>query len=236
MVGVAIGGEHHDETVPLSEILGEGEARSVALPTFTLSRRGYEPSQVDAYLREVLADLDDTKAQLEALRPKVADLEGEIDRHEALPAFAQLGEHIGALLNAAADEGDLIRRRAEEDAVATLARANAEGDVLRRTAADRLADADLQAADIVAGAEERRRAAAADAETMRFQAAQEVMRVRSQRDLGIVAIEELSRVLAKVADEARHEGPPGHADDLIDLDVEPSDGPPASPFHPRGVL
>lgn len=208
---------HDDGTIPLSELLGDQGGAREAVPAFPIARRGYSPPDVDAYVRELLAALDETRNQFqlaardaEAMWQRLSEVQEENDRHKAQPAFEGLGDHIDTLLTRAAEEADAIRARAEAEAASTAERAAREAEALRRAASEQLADAERQAAAI-------RSTAQTEAEEMRRAAGLEVTKILAQRDLGIAAIEELSEVLAKVAEEAKGAEP---SEDVADLDAE----------------
>ena len=220
------------EAVPLREIFGEGGIPTDVMPNFAVVIRGYERNQVDGYVAELLTALEETRSRLEdaenrltALSDQAGDLAATVTRHQALPAFADLGDHISAMMATAAEESDTMRRRAEAEAIETVNRAQEQGHAMLRAADERatdvrakaerlqveaqaakqraLEDATREAAALVADGERRRRETLAAAEALMAAATEEVTRIRATRDLGVEALEELSAVLTRVAAESR---------------------------------
>ena len=220
------------DPVPLREIFGEGSISTDVMPNFAVVIRGYERNQVDGYVAELLTALEETRAHLEdaqtrhaALADHAGDLAATVNRHQALPAFADLGDHISTMMATAAEESETMRRRAEEEALDIVNRAQEQGHAILRAADERstdvrakaerlhteglaakqraIDDATREAAALVADGERRRREMLAAAEALMLAATEEVIRIRATRDLGAVALDELSGVLARVAAESR---------------------------------
>ena len=220
------------DAVPLQEIFGEGGIPTDVMPNFAVVIRGYERGQVDGYVAELLTALEETRANLEetqvrlaALSDHAGDLAETVTRHQALPAFADLGDHISTMMATAAEESETMRRRAEAQALDVMNRAQEQSHHMLRAADERATDvrakaerlqaetlaarqrtldeATRQAAAMVADGERRRRETLTAAEALLAAATEEVTRVRATHDLGVVAIEELSAVLTRVAGETR---------------------------------
>ena len=81
------------------------------LPAFQVVRRGYDPTQVDAYLPQLVARLDGAERARAKLQREVASL------REHTPSFEQLGAEAAAVLQEAGRSAELLvekaRRRAE---------------------------------------------------------------------------------------------------------------------------
>jgi DivIVA domain-containing protein len=81
------------------------------MPTFQVVRRGYDPTQVDAYLPQLIARLDGAERARAKLQREVASL------REHTPSFEQLGAEAAAVLQEAGRSAELLvekaRRRAE---------------------------------------------------------------------------------------------------------------------------
>lgn len=206
--------------IPLGELLGEDEMPRDALPVFPMARRGYSPPHVDAYVRDILIALDETRSQLElagrdaqSMWQRLAEIQEENDRHRAMPAFEGLGDHIDTLLTTAAEESDSIRTRAEQEATATVERARQQVEDSLRQAQERLTDAEVRAAAILRDAERQ-------AEGLRREATLQETKILARRDLGIDAIEELSRVLTELASEARPAAATDDDEVVVNLDDE----------------
>jgi DivIVA domain-containing protein len=80
-------------------------------PAFQVVRRGYDPTQVDAYLPELIARLEGAERARAKLQREVASL------REHTPSFEQLGGEAAAVLQEAGRSAELLvekaRRRAE---------------------------------------------------------------------------------------------------------------------------
>jgi len=91
---------------------GSGQRSARDLPAFGVVRRGYDPAQVDAYLPQLVARLEEAeRARVELLR-EVASL-----RRQVPPSFEQLGAEAAVVLQEAGRSGEQLvekaRRRAE---------------------------------------------------------------------------------------------------------------------------
>jgi DivIVA domain-containing protein len=89
-------------------------------------RRGYMREEVDSFLAEV------ARAFRDALESAA--------RAESTPSFEQLGREAGAVLEAARQGGDSLRRRAEEEAEGVRKRARGEADQIRGRAESEASD------------------------------------------------------------------------------------------------
>lgn len=112
---------------------------------FSLVRRGYDPAEVDDFLKEVAAAL--AQAQLGVIPPGAAAA-GATDDQEATAIsdaddFGRLGEEVAAILRQAHESVTTLRHRAEADAALLRQDAEQEAALLREEA-----DTDRQAAAI----------------------------------------------------------------------------------------
>jgi cell division septum initiation protein DivIVA len=91
---------------------GSGQPTAHGLPAFRVVRRGYDPTQVDAYMPQLLARLEEAERARVELQREVASLQ-----QQAPPTFEQLGADAAAVLQEAGRSGeqlvDKARRRAE---------------------------------------------------------------------------------------------------------------------------
>ena len=132
-------------------------------PSFRIVRRGYEPTDVNRHIAELLKETGQHQQRIAELTGKVRELEAARqlaqEQSEQPPTFADFGKRIGDILALAEEEAGDIRARAESD-VATIRReAQAEAERIRSEAdqyADvRRAEADEDAETIVAAAHKR---------------------------------------------------------------------------------
>jgi len=91
---------------------GSGQPTASGLPAFQVVRRGYDPAQVDAYLPQLIARLEEAEQARVELQREVASLQAQ-----APPTFEQLGDEAAVVLQEAGRSGeqlvDKARRRAE---------------------------------------------------------------------------------------------------------------------------
>ncbi len=89
-----------------------GQPTARDLPAFQVVRRGYDPTQVDAYIPQLIARLEEAERARVELQREVASL-----REQAPPTFEQLGAEAAAVLQEAGRSGEQLvekaRRRAE---------------------------------------------------------------------------------------------------------------------------
>jgi DivIVA domain-containing protein len=168
---------------------------------FGLVRRGYDPSEVDEFLKEVAAAL--ARAQGGLATPAVEaehedhdrDLEESAEAVVAGDDFSRLGEEVAAILRQAHESVETLRQRAEGDAA-----------LIRQ-----MADQEAAAALLAAQAEAATLRAEADAD--RTQAA----RIREATDAEVaVKLAELERRVEAAA-RAAHEEAKSRARDAVDV-------------------
>jgi DivIVA domain-containing protein len=91
---------------------GSGQPTARGLPAFRVVRRGYDPTQVDAYLPQLVARLEEAERARVELQREVASLQ-----RQAPPTFEQLGADAAVVLQEAGRSGEQLveraRRRAE---------------------------------------------------------------------------------------------------------------------------
>lgn len=141
-------------------------------PNFTVVMRGYEREEVDAYLRDLVAETT-------RLGQRVAELESELesarDRGAAGSSpedgFRQLGEETTRILVAAETAAREMREKAERQA-------DAELDAAEKAARERVENASAHADRIVAEAESRQRDVEAEIRQLEDVRAEMVDRLR----------------------------------------------------------
>ncbi len=89
-----------------------GQPTAGDLPAFQVVRRGYDPTQVDAYIPQLVARLEEAERARVELQREVASLQ-----RQAPPTFEQLGAEAAAVLQEAGRSGEQLvekaRRRAD---------------------------------------------------------------------------------------------------------------------------
>ena len=95
-----------------------GPGRAEGPPTFRMVRRGYDREEVDAYIPQLMARLDEAVALYAKAEQARAELQGEVTSlREGSPSFEQLGGEAAALLQEAGRSAEQLvenaRRRAE---------------------------------------------------------------------------------------------------------------------------
>jgi DivIVA domain-containing protein len=135
------------------------------LPAFQVVRRGYDPTQVDAYLPQLIARLDGAERARAKLQREVASL------REHTPSFEQLGGEAAAVLQEAGRSAELLvekaRRRAETIVEGAQRRAEqAQTDATSKAQAV-LAEADEAAEHIRQEVEQEQAALSAETQQVR---------------------------------------------------------------------
>jgi cell division septum initiation protein DivIVA len=91
---------------------GSGQLTARDLPAFQVVRRGYDPTQVDAYIPQLVARLEEAERARAELQREVASLQ-----RQAPPSFEQLGAEAAVVLQEAGRSGEQLvekaRRRAD---------------------------------------------------------------------------------------------------------------------------
>jgi len=134
---------------------------------FSTTRKGYDPSEVDAFLRELASSLASTPAD----------------------GFGQIGDEVASVLQAANETASSIRAKAETDAAAMLAeaeQARADHDELRAAAkadaASILSDAESYARETRENADTYASAAKTETDSEREASLDEARAIRSQAE------------------------------------------------------
>lgn len=124
--------------------------------TFRTVMRGYDPAEVERVFAELQhsveqarSEANEQNASLQKLNSQIAQLQEQANgyrtriaalsqeqKNQTAPTFADLGEHIGALLQTASDQAADLRNKAQAEAERTVNEANAAADQAR-AAADR---------------------------------------------------------------------------------------------------
>ena len=130
-----------------------------AQPTFRLVRRGYEPTDVDQRMSELLHQVGVQQQQLMELTARLHELEASARFAEATsgeepmqpPTFGDLGARVGQILTLAEEEAAEIRTSAKSDFDARLHEAEQAAERVR-SEADEYAEQRRSAADAEATA------------------------------------------------------------------------------------
>jgi DivIVA domain-containing protein len=121
-------------------------------PAFKVARRGYDPQEVDAYVAELIARLEETGARADLAERSKAKIEAEIaSLKEQPPTFERLGVDMAEVLEQAGRSAELlvekaqtrsgnIVKEAEAHAAELVKSAEAKAAELDATARQRLAD------------------------------------------------------------------------------------------------
>lgn len=130
------------------------EIDKIETKTFSVSRRGYDRQEVDAFLRSVARDYRQVvksakdavnAARTAAAQPAPAPPAPNPPAPAPKPAayaFEDIGGRVTAVLTSAAEAADGIRASAEREALAIRQRAREETERLRHEAAEALAEAE----------------------------------------------------------------------------------------------
>lgn len=155
---------------------------------FVTVRRGYDPDQVRAYLRQVGDQIESLEEHLQSTRAEIASVmqahaqaEAEaatVAQRSRDDAYSQLSERMVDLLRTAERHAEDMRREAEEEANRMIAEARAEADrikldsqakaeMVRQEAEDLMRGSKNKADRMVVGLSSRREALAMELEEMR---------------------------------------------------------------------
>ena len=180
----------------------------VARQKFDLERRGFDQSQVRAYLIAVADSLRDAQDREAEMRSRLGKAVRRAERAEAAARAEtpedpskltqQLGEEVAAVLDAARVAGEQKVSAAEKSAEQLMTNAKTEATSIRKAAEtimdDRRAEADAAAEEILtacrAEADEILETARKDAALLRKDAAADVERARDEGDALIREAEE----------------------------------------------
>lgn len=136
---------------------------STAQPSFRIVRRGYEPTDVNRHVADLLKESGQHQQHIAELTAKVRELEASralVQEQAGDPgSFADLGKRVGDILTLADDEAADIRSRAQGEADALVDDARTAADRMRMEAqeyaAARRAESEEEAETLVAAAHRR---------------------------------------------------------------------------------
>jgi DivIVA domain-containing protein len=132
--------------------LGEAEKATTAMAitpdeienrVFSLVRRGYDPAEVDDFLKDVASTLAQAQGGLATPPAPPATDDRRATAGAGADDFGRLGEEVAAILRQAHESVDSLRQRAEAEAAVIRQDAEREAEAMRQEA-----DADRQAAAI----------------------------------------------------------------------------------------
>jgi len=165
-------------------------------PAFKVARRGYDPQEVDAYVAELIARLEDTGARADLAERAKAKIEAEIaSLKEQPPTFERLGVDMAEVLEQAGRSAELLVEKAQTRAGGIVKEAEAH-------AAELVKSAEAKAAELDATARQRLADVRAETEQVReFRdgLAHHLGRVRTDIDALLQRLDEQSAALGPVA-------------------------------------
>jgi DivIVA domain-containing protein len=138
------------------------DAGGISTHRFGPARKGYEPVEVDAFLREVAEHVSRLEADVADARSRADSLSARLESSDDA-AYQRIGADFGNVIRVADRAAAEVRRGAEANARATMAAARAEADRI-------VAEAHEAAERVVAGAREESARLRADAESVRAEA------------------------------------------------------------------
>ena len=133
--------------------------------SFRLVRRGYEPTEVDQRITDLMKQAGASQQRIVELTGRVRELEtaqalaADAPAPTAAPTFADLGARVGQILSLAEDEAAEIRTNAKADFEDRLREAEQSAEKVRAEAdayaTQRRAEADEEAGSVVGKAHQR---------------------------------------------------------------------------------
>jgi cell division initiation protein len=149
-----------------------GQGRTDGPPTFRMVRRGYDRDEVDAYIPQLMARLDEAVGLYAKAEQARAELQREVTNlREGSPSFEQLGGEAAALLQEAGRSAEQLvenaRRRAETIIEKAQKQAEEKRDDVEKEAQKALEQAREVAEHIRREVEEERAALFAETEQVR---------------------------------------------------------------------
>jgi len=218
------------------------EQERATAPIFGAYRRGYDPEQVDRYVGDQQRRLDDALhraseaerklgaaiGQLRELHRRVAVLESE-ERSPQPPALDTLGERVQRILNEAWEGAYALRQQVEQEASEQRERAELEAAEIIATAEERAARIDEEAARRSEQQHER-------IEQARSRAVSQISYLHNQRKMAVGELVRLKGIIETTV--AELEPPVPHTDrrTLVDADeesvLEPSSASHEDPVNP----
>jgi ElaB/YqjD/DUF883 family membrane-anchored ribosome-binding protein len=158
---------------------GSGQPTARDLPAFQVMRRGYDPTQVDAYIPQLIARLEEAGRARAELQREVASL-----RQQAPPTFEQLGAEAAVVLQEAGRSGEQLVEKARRRAEVIVEGAQQQAEQIRT-------DVTSKAQAVLAEASQAAGQARQEVEQERAALYAEIQQVREFRD-GL--LEDLGRV------------------------------------------
>lgn len=167
-------------------------SRDLQAPDFPVALRGYDRVQVDEYVQQLAARLDEANRRAAAAERQLADGQGRGQSD----AYAAIGARVTAILQAAEEESARMRADAETYARQTVGGADAQAQRLQGTTEQQVqrmrAEAEGSARDLVTKAQ---------AEAQRAQQAAAAAREEEARVLG-AARKQAGELLARAQQRA----------------------------------
>lgn len=203
---------------------------------FVTIRRGYDPEQVRAYLKQVGDQIErleeqvraahaETAAAIQAQAQLQADAERAAEKGKE-DAYANLSERMADMLRTAEGHASDIRREAEEEANRMRAEARSEADRIRIDAQEKAEQARQEADDL-------KRKTSEEADRM-------LMGLGSRREALVAELEEMrgrllamAQNIAAIADRDEDAAPPP---ETVSIWESPGDGGTSEPSPPDAVL
>jgi cell division septum initiation protein DivIVA len=109
-----------------------------AVPRFELARRGYDRQQVEAYVTDLTARLEESAGRAESAERAVAELRREVAalREGAPPTFEQLGAEAAMVLEQAGRSAELLLDKAKSRSETIVQEAKRVAEQIRAEAAE----------------------------------------------------------------------------------------------------
>ncbi len=213
----------------------------IASHSFSSSFRGFDPTEVRAYLTSLATEIETLRAQIARLEVQLADAEEKAARPDQIDdatLVSRLGEEAASLLGAArtgAEEiraratlaGEHIRAEAQSDAARTREDAQLAArrdiDEARQRAVVIIDDAKLQGREMLVEAQAVRERVLADLTRRRNNGRSQLEQLRAGRDNLLAAFEQARIALEDVGGALRDAAPSAEAGDalLAPADAEP---------------
>ena len=169
-------------------------AEQIRRREFVTIRRGYDPDQVRAYLRQVGDQIESLEGQLETSKAEIASLmrtRAQVEPADAASAqrirddaYSQLSERMADILRTADRHAEEIRQEGEEEVRRMIAEARAEADDIR-------VDSQAKAEEVRRKAEELMRGSRNHADRL-------VLGISSRRSALELELEELEEMLERM--------------------------------------
>jgi syndecan 1 len=141
-------------------------------PTFRMVRRGYDPAEVDAYMPQLMARLEEAVGLYAKAEQARAELQRQVTNlREGSPSFEQLGGEAAALLQEAGRSAEQLVENARRRADTIIEKAQQQAEQVRTDVAAEARKALEQAREVAdhirAEAEQERAAVVSETEQVR---------------------------------------------------------------------